>query len=57
MKADEDTEYFDVEDLKRYRTLPVEKKLIYIEEASRFFKEAMPAESKKAWEKLKKNGW
>ena len=57
MKADEDTEYFDVEDLKRYMALSVEKKLIYLQEANSFFMEAMPAESKKAWEELKKNGW
>ena len=50
-------EYFDIEDLKRYMSLSVEKKLNYLEEINRFLMEAMPAESKKAWEELKRQGW
>jgi hypothetical protein len=59
MKNDDDKsdEYFDVEDLKRYMALSAEQKLTYLEEANKFFHEAMPPESKKAWEKLKKSGW
>lgn len=59
MKNDEDNndEYFNVEDLKRYMALTAEQKLIYLEEMNKFFHEAMPPESKKAWEELKKNGW
>ena len=57
MKADDDTEYFDVEDLIRYMSLSAEEKLTYLEEANKFFMEAMPDESKKAWEELKKIGW
>ena len=50
-------EYFDIKDLKRYMSLSVEKKLNYLEEINRFLMEAMPAESKKAWEELKRQGW
>ena len=50
-------DYFDVEDLKRYMSLSVEEKLIYLQEMNDFFREVMPLESKKAWEELKKNGW
>lgn len=59
MKAGEYTsdEYFDVEDLRRYMSLSVEEKLIYLQEINSFFIDAMPSESKKAWEELKKSGW
>jgi len=59
MKESEDTieEYIDVEDLKKYIALSVEKKLIYLQEVNSFFMEAMTPQSKKAWEKLKRNGW
>ena len=59
MKAHEypGDDYFDVEDLKKYMSLSVEEKLIYLQEMSNFFREVMPSESKKAWEELKKNGW
>ena len=50
-------EYFNVEDLKRYMSLSVEEKLIYLEKMNSFMREAMPPESKKAWEELKKIGW
>ena len=50
-------DYFDVEDLKRYMSLSVEEKLVYLQEINSFLMEAMPDESKKAWEELKKNGW
>ena len=52
-----DDEYFDVEDLKRYMSLSVEKKLNYLEEINSFLAEVMPMNSKKAWEELKKSGW
>ena len=48
---------YNIEDLKRYMSLSVEKKLNYLEEINRFLMEAMPAESKKAWEELKRQGW
>ena len=59
MKAGEDIveEYYDAEDIKKYMSLSVEEKLTYLEEAHIFFSEAVPVESKKAWEKLKKKGW
>ena len=52
-----DDEYFDTEAIKRYMCLSVEEKLIYLEEINSFLTEAMPEESKRAWEELKKNGW
>ena len=59
MKASEHAveEYFDVEDLKRYMSLSVEEKLIYLQEINSFLMETMSSESKKAWEELKKSGW
>ncbi len=59
MDSDEENvdEYFDVEDLKRYMSLSVEEKLVYLEEINSLLMEAMPTESKKAWEELKKMGW
>lgn len=59
MKVSEYTrdEYFDVEDLRKYMSLSVEEKLIYLQEINSFLTEAMPSESKKAWEELKKSGW
>ena len=50
-------DYFNIEDLKRYMALSVEKKLVYLQEINRFLLEAMPHGSKKAWEELKKAGW
>ena len=50
-------EYIDIEDLKRYMSLSVEEKLIYLEKMNSFMREAMPPESKKAREELKKIGW
>ncbi|MBN1850328.1 MAG: hypothetical protein JW932_17290 [Deltaproteobacteria bacterium] len=52
-----DDEYLDIEDLKRYISLSTEKKLIYLQEANRFFSEAVPPETKEAWEILRKEGW
>jgi hypothetical protein len=54
---DQAKEDFDIEDIKRYMGLSVEKKLNYLEEINDFFKEAMPKESKDAWEILKQAGW
>jgi len=54
---DKARENFDIEDIKRYMGLSVEKKLNYLEEINDFFREAMPQESKNAWEILKQAGW
>jgi len=54
---DKSEEDFDMEDIKRYMSLSVEKKLNYLEEMNNFFMEAMPQESKDAWERLKQSGW
>jgi hypothetical protein len=53
-KVNED---FDIEDIKIYMGLSVEKKLNYLEHINDFFKEAMPQKSKDAWEILKQAGW
>jgi len=37
-------------------TLSAEHKLTYLEEANNFFIQTMSPESKKAWEKFKRNG-
>jgi hypothetical protein len=54
---DDNEEYFNVEDLKRYMALTVEQRLTYLEEANKFFHETMSPENKNAWEELKKSGW
>ena len=48
---------FNIEDLKAYMSLSVEEKLIYLEEINSFLAEVVPDKSKKAWEKLKQEGW
>ena len=53
----DDEEYFNLEDLKRYMSLPVEEKLRYLQEINAFFNQFMPPENKKVWEELKKAGW
>lgn len=54
---EQDDEYFDIEDLKRYMSLSVEEKLNYLEEINSFLAKVMHMKSKKAWEELKKIGW
>ena len=53
---DKTDENFDIEDLKRYMSLSVEEKLIYLQDMNSFFMETMSSESKRAWEELKKSG-
>ena len=43
--------------MKDNKNIDDEEKLIYLEEINSFLTEAMPEESKRAWEELKKNGW
>ena len=54
---DKPDDYFNIEDLKAYMSLSVEEKLIYLQEINSFFAEIVPDENKKAWEKLKQEGW
>ena len=54
---DSSDDYLNIEDLKAYMSLSVEEKLVYLQEINSFFAEATPDESKKAWEKLKQEGW
>ena len=54
---DKPDDYFNIEDLKVYMSLSVEDKLIYLQELNIFLSEVVPNESKKAWERLKEEGW
>ncbi len=54
---DKPDDYFNIEDLKAYMSLSVEDKLIYLQELNSFLSEVVPNESKKAWERLKEEGW
>ena len=54
---DKPDDYFNIEDLKAYMSLSVEDKLIYLQELNSFLAEIVPDENKKAWEKLKQEGW
>ena len=46
----DDEEYFNIDDLKRYMSLSAEEKLRYLQEINAFFHEFMPSESKRVWE-------
>lgn len=50
-------EEFDLERIKHFISLPVRKKLQYIEDLQGFLQRTMPERSKKIWEKLKKEGF
>ncbi len=53
-KEDED---LDIEDIKIYMGLSVEKKPNYLEDINEIFKEAIPQKNKIAREILKQAGW
>ena len=48
---------YDIEQIKRYRALPVKEKLRLLEEYRAFIARFMPPRSKRAWEILRKRGW
>ena len=50
-------EEYDINEFLSYRKLPISKKLQYLEEATEFFNKLTPIENKKAWEKLKEEGY
>ena len=54
LKYDED---YDLNEFLSYRKLPISKKLEYLEETTEFFKKLTPKENKRAWEKLKEEGY
>jgi len=46
----------DVERIKYFMNLSTEEKLDCLEQLNEFLREAMPEESKKIWEELKRQG-
>ena len=54
LKRDED---YDLSEFISYRRLPVSKKLEYLEEVAEFFNKLIPEKNKRAWEKLKEEGF
>jgi len=52
----ENSEY-DVEACLHYRSIPITKKLEYLDEMNEFFYKLTPKENRLAWEKLKEMGF
>lgn len=50
-------EFFDPDEFRRYRKIPISKRLKFLDETYRFFESIKPPESKRAWEKLKEMGY
>ena len=50
-------EGYDLNVFLSYRKLPVSKKLEYLEEATEFFNKLIPEKNKRAWDKLREEGW
>ena len=51
------SENYNIDEFLSYRKLSISKKLDFLEEASEFFERFTPVENKKAWEKLKEQGY
>lgn len=52
----ENSEY-DIETCLRYRSIPITKKLEYLDEINEFFYKLTPKENRLAWQKLKELGF
>ncbi len=50
-------DYFDVDQIKWYRTVSLHKKLEFLEESSRFFNRMVSAKTKKIAQQLKQQGF
>lgn len=48
---------YDLETCLRYRSIPISKKLEYLDETNEFFNKLTPLKNKRAWEKLREEGW
>lgn len=48
---------YDIEVFLRYSSLPIGKKLQYLDEANEFFYKLTPKANRLAWQKLKEEGW
>lgn len=47
----------DIENLRYFEGLSVEKKLEFVEQLQDFFNQTMPPENKEKWERLKEKGF
>lgn len=47
----------DIESLRYFESLSVEKKLEFVEQLQDFFNQTMPTENKEKWERLKEKGF
>ena len=50
-------EGYDMNQFLSYRKLPISKKLDYLEEVTEFFNKLTPEKNKRAWQKLKEEGF
>ena len=60
MKPNKNQYVWDDGELDRFRyfmSLPLKKKLSFLEQLNRFFDKAMPHENKMIWEKLRQKGF
>lgn len=48
---------YDLDSILAYRKIPVSKKLEYLDEMNDFFSKLTPEKNKKAWLKLKEEGF
>ena len=48
---------YDIETCLRYRSIPITKKLEYLDEMNEFFYKLTPKENRLAWQKLKEEGF
>ena len=56
-KNKNDDDWFNLDQLIAYMKVPATKKLDHTEEEARFFFKLTPIENKRAWEKLKEEGF
>lgn len=57
MRKKQKDDYYNLDDLKAYMSMPAKDKLIYLAEINKFLSKITPLESKRNWEELKKRGW
>ena len=53
----EKNEDYDISQFLSYRKLSISKKLEYLEKTTEFFSKLTPEKNKRAWEKLKEEGY
>ena len=57
MKSIQKKNDHNIDQLKTYMQLPVEKKMEYLEQLNKFLDLATPLKNKKIWKRLKTMGW